>query len=83
VRRTLTSTGRANLIACAVLTSGFFIFLISSMQNLVNFGLLTGFTFLAALVVELLVTPALLVTTAVGGVRAVKVAAVAGAPKGT
>ncbi len=70
VRRTLTSTGRANLIACVVLTTGFFIFLASSMQNLAAFGLLTGFAFLAALVVELLVTPALLVTAAVGGVRA-------------
>ena len=82
VRRTLTSTGRANLVACVVLSSGFFIFLISSMQNLASFGLLTGFAFLAALVVELLVTPALLVTTAVGG-RAVKTAAVAGATERT
>ena len=67
VRRTLTSTGRANLIACIALSTGFFIFLASSMQNLAAFGLLTGFAFLSALVVELLVTPALLVTAAVGG----------------
>jgi hypothetical protein len=83
VRRTLTSTGRANLVACVVLSSGFFVFLISSMQNLASFGLLTGFAFLAALVVELLVTPALLVTAAVGGKRAVKAAAVAGAAERT
>jgi predicted RND superfamily exporter protein len=69
VRRTLTSTGRANLIACVVLTSGFSILLVSSMQNLAWFGLLTGFAFLCALTVELLVTPALLVTAAVGGKR--------------
>ncbi len=67
VRRTMTSTGRANLIACVVLTTGFFIFLASSMQNLAAFGLLTGFAFLTALMIELLVTPALLVTAAVGG----------------
>jgi hypothetical protein len=67
VRRTLTSTGRANLIACIALTTGFFIFLASSMTNLRAFGFLTGFAFLSALAVELLVTPALLVTAAVGG----------------
>ena len=67
VRRTMTSTGRANLIACVALTTGFFVFLVSSMQNLAAFGLLTGFAFLSALAVELLVTPALLVTAAVGG----------------
>jgi predicted RND superfamily exporter protein len=65
----MTTTGRANLFACVVLTSGFFVLLISSMKNLAFFGLLTGFAFLAALVVELLVTPALLVTTSVGGKR--------------
>jgi len=69
VRRTMMSTGRANLIACVALTTGFFVFLVSSMQNLAAFGLLTGFAFLAALAVELLVTPALLVTAAVGGKR--------------
>jgi predicted RND superfamily exporter protein len=69
IRRTMTTTGRANLFAAVVLTSGFFVFLISSMQNLAFFGLLTGFAFLAALVVELLVMPGLLVATAVGGQR--------------
>jgi len=69
VRRTMMSTGRANLIACVALTTGFFVFLVSSMQNLAAFGLLTGFAFLCALTVELLVTPALLVTAAVGGKR--------------
>jgi predicted RND superfamily exporter protein len=70
VRRTMTTTGRANLFACVVLTSGFFVLLVSSMHNLADFGMLTGFAFLAALIVELLVTPALLVTAAVGGKRA-------------
>ncbi|MGH7336607.1 MAG: efflux RND transporter permease subunit, partial [Myxococcota bacterium] len=69
VRRTLTTTGRANLIACIALTTGFFIFVASSMQNLASFGLLIGFAFLAALICELLVTPALLVTAEVGGKR--------------
>jgi predicted RND superfamily exporter protein len=67
IRRTMTTTGRANLFACVVLTSGFSVLMISSMENLANFGMLTGFAFLAALFVELLVTPALLVTAAVGG----------------
>ncbi len=66
IRRTLVSTGRANLFSCVVLTSGFFVFLLSSMQNLVSFGILVGATFLLALGIELLVTPALLVMTAVG-----------------
>jgi predicted RND superfamily exporter protein len=69
IRRTMTTTGRANLFAAVVLTSGFFVFLISSMQNLAFFGLLTGFAFAAALVVELLVMPGLLVATSVGGQR--------------
>ena len=70
VRRTMTSTGRANLIACVALTTGFFVFLVSSMQNLAAFGLLIGFAFMCALLCELLVTPALLVSAAVGGKRA-------------
>ncbi len=72
VRRTLLSTGRANLFNCIVLTSGFFVFLLSSMQNLVNFGILVGTTFLVALAIELLVTPALLVLASVGAKSAAR-----------
>jgi predicted RND superfamily exporter protein len=66
VDRTLTSTGRANLFSCIVLSSGFLVFTLSSMENLKIYGWLIAFTFLLALAIELLVTPALLVTTAVG-----------------
>jgi hypothetical protein len=72
VDRTLTSTGRANLFSCIVLSSGFLVFTLSSMENLKNYGLLIAFTFLLALAIELLVTPALLVTTAVGAKNAAR-----------
>jgi hydrophobe/amphiphile efflux-3 (HAE3) family protein len=61
VQRTIETTGQALLFTTLVLSTGFFIFMFSSLANLVNFGLLTGFTIAAALVANIAIAPALLV----------------------
>jgi hypothetical protein len=55
------ATGRAMLVTSIVLSLGFFIFTFATMRNLVNFGLLTAFTIVMALVADYLVAPALMV----------------------
>ncbi len=60
VRLTLLTTGRAMLITSIVLSTGFFIYMFASMNNLFNFGLLTGFTILMALLADFLLAPALM-----------------------
>ncbi len=60
VRRTLLTTGRAMLVTSVVLSLGFFIFMFATMNNLFNFGLLTGVTILMALVADFLIAPALM-----------------------
>jgi hydrophobe/amphiphile efflux-3 (HAE3) family protein len=60
VRRTLFTTGRAMLVTSVVLSLGFFIFMFASMNNLFNFGLLTGFTIMMALLADFLIAPALM-----------------------
>jgi predicted RND superfamily exporter protein len=44
VRETLRTTGQALLFTSLVLSTGFFLFGLASMENLVAFGMLTGFT---------------------------------------
>jgi hydrophobe/amphiphile efflux-3 (HAE3) family protein len=61
VRETLDSTGRAMLVTSIVLSLGFFIFVFATMNNLINFGLLTAFTIMMALVSDFLIAPALMV----------------------
>jgi predicted RND superfamily exporter protein len=61
VHQTLQTTGRAMLVTTVVLSSGFFIFVFASMNNLFNFGLLTAFTILMALVADYFIAPALMV----------------------
>ena len=61
VYETLNTTGRAMLVTTIALSSGFFIFVFASMNNLFAFGLLTAFTILMALVADYLVAPALMV----------------------
>jgi hydrophobe/amphiphile efflux-3 (HAE3) family protein len=61
VQRTIETTGQALLFTTLVLSAGFFIFMLSSMGNLYNFGLLTGFTIAVALVANIAIAPALLV----------------------
>ena len=60
VQATLLSTGRAMLITTCVLTLGFLGFVLSSMQNLVNLGILVGFAITMALAADVLLAPALL-----------------------
>ena len=61
VYKTLHTTGRAMLVTTVVLSSGFFIFVFASMNNLFNFGLLTAFTICMALAADYFVAPALMV----------------------
>ena len=58
---TLLTTGPAMLVTSLVLATGFFMFMLSSMNNLFNFGLLTGITILFALLSDFLLGPALMV----------------------
>ena len=48
------------LITTIVLATGFFLYLFSTMSNLFNFGLLTGFTIIMALFADFLLAPALM-----------------------
>ncbi len=61
VRKTLSTTGQALFITTTVLASGFFIYMHSSMINLINFGILTGFTIIMALLADIILAPALMV----------------------
>jgi len=61
VHETLQTTGRAMLVTTVVLSTGFFIFAFATMSNIRNFGLLTGFTIVMALLADYLLAPALMV----------------------
>lgn len=61
IKQTLETTGRALLVTSVVLASGFMVFVLSDMQNLFYFGVLTSFTIASAFIIDILVTPALLV----------------------
>lgn len=61
VYETLHTTGKAMLVTTCVLSIGFFTFMFSEMNNLFNFGLLTGFALLMALLADYLIAPALMV----------------------
>lgn len=58
---TIMTTGRAMLVTSLVLSTGFFTFMFSSMNNLFNFGLLTGITIIIALMADFLIAPSLMV----------------------
>ncbi|HEY0633932.1 MAG TPA: efflux RND transporter permease subunit, partial [Gammaproteobacteria bacterium] len=60
VEQTLLGAGRAMLVTSIVLSTGFFIYMFSNLNNLFAFGLLTGFTIITALVADFLLTPALM-----------------------
>ncbi|HEY5656274.1 MAG TPA: MMPL family transporter [Myxococcota bacterium] len=60
VRETLASTGQALLFTSLVLSSGFFIFTLASLNNLFYFGLLTGLTIVLAFLADLMLAPALM-----------------------
>jgi predicted RND superfamily exporter protein len=61
VHETLQTTGRAMLVTTVVLSIGFFIFMFASMQNIFNFGVLTGVTIIMALLADYFLAPALMV----------------------
>jgi len=60
VRHTFHTAGRAMITTSIVLSLGFFIFMFASMNNLFNFGLLTGLAIVFALAADLLLAPALM-----------------------
>ncbi len=64
VEQTLITTGRAIMVTSLVLTLGFFIYIFSSMKNIINFGLLTGITIMLALLADFFLASSL-VTLAV------------------
>jgi predicted RND superfamily exporter protein len=67
VQETLHTAGRAMLITSCVLSIGFFIFMFASLNNLYNFGWLTGFTIITALLADYFIAPALMVLVHRGG----------------
>lgn len=60
VRNTLLTSGRAIFVTSLVLTCGFFVYMMSSMKNIVNFGMLTGLAIILALMADYFLAPALL-----------------------
>ena len=60
VRKTLLGTGRAMLFTTIVLSLGFFLYMFSQMSSLANFGLITGFTIIMALLSDFFLAPALM-----------------------
>ena len=64
VRETLRTTGHALLVTSIVLSLAFFVYMFASLQNLVLFGLLTGFTIITAFVADVTVSPALMTLAA-------------------
>lgn len=63
VELTMQSTGRALLFTSIVLTSGFIVLTLSSLLNLRQVGILTSFAIASAFLLDVTVTPALLVLT--------------------
>jgi predicted RND superfamily exporter protein len=63
VEKTMQSTGRALLFTSIVLTTGFLVLTLSAMLNLRQVGALTAFAVAAAFLLDVTVTPALLVLT--------------------
>ncbi len=61
VRETLETTGQALLFTSITLALGFLIFTVSQMQNLFYFGLFTCLTISVAFLLDILVSPALMI----------------------
>jgi predicted RND superfamily exporter protein len=60
VEKTLLTTGRAMLVTTIVLSTAFFLYMLADLNVLFDFGLLTGFTILMALLADLFLAPALM-----------------------
>jgi predicted RND superfamily exporter protein len=63
IRETMRTTGRAMLFTTLVLCSGFLIFTLSDLNNLIRFGAFTALALLTAFIADILVAPALLTLT--------------------
>ncbi len=61
VRQTMLTTGRAMLFTTIILGVSFFFLLNAELKSTANFGLITGFTIVMALVADFFLAPALLV----------------------
>jgi hydrophobe/amphiphile efflux-3 (HAE3) family protein len=61
VQETLHTAGRAMVVTSCVLSIGFFVFMFADMNNVSNFGLLTGTTIVLALLADFFISPALMV----------------------
>ncbi|MCH8844357.1 MAG: MMPL family transporter [SAR324 cluster bacterium] len=59
-RQTLLTTGRAMIFTTLVLVTGFFLFTLATLNNIIYFGLLTGLTLIFALASDFFLAPALL-----------------------
>ena len=60
VRQTLVTSGRAMLFTTLVLMTGFWLFMFATMNNVFDFGLLTGLTIFFALLADFFLAPAIL-----------------------
>ena len=58
---TLQTTGRAILFTSIILTLGFIILIFSSMQNIINFGMILSVIIIMALLADIILSPALMV----------------------
>jgi len=53
-------TGRAMVATTIVLSLGFYVYIFASLNNLINFGILTGGAIIIALISDIVLAPALL-----------------------
>lgn len=60
VEETLLTAGRAMLVTTLVLATGFWIFMLATLNNVFYFGLLTGITLVFAFLADVLLAPAIL-----------------------
>ncbi len=60
VEETMMGTGRAMIATTIVLALGFYVYTFASLNNLINFGILTGSAIIVALLSDILLAPALL-----------------------
>jgi hypothetical protein len=69
VHRTLHTTGRAMLVTSVVLAVGFYIFTLASLNNIIDFGVLTGTAIVLALAANFVLAPALMVLVHKGAAK--------------
>ncbi len=61
IRLTLRTTGRAILFTSIILTLGFIILVLASMQNIINFGMILSIIIIMAFLADIILAPALMV----------------------